>query len=278
MRKISFLFCVALLICTSACSTNEANSSGDFYTWVDERGQLRTVKKSNLTPKDKSQKSDSLRNTDKPRKDSKITQEGISKNQFNEADFTPSEDVDKKLRGERFYAWNDGGKLQSQTVLPPLKEEEETNVPAITFKATSYRQFREGNEVLISELLGRQIKLQDVYLYSKIAKSDYLLLELDLSQEEVVGQLRISSFVHKEKVALPNVVFLDDEFNSVSPRYLPFNDFEPETWSTYAKFKGDMRIPQKALYLLITPNQEAGVAEVGEAVIKMIDLGVLLIE
>jgi len=278
MRKISFLFCVALLICTSACSTNEANSSGDFYTWVDERGQLRTVKKSNLTPKDKSQKSDPSKNTDKPRKDSSITQEGIPKNQFDEAEFTPSEEVDKKLRGERFYAWNDGLQQQSQTVLPPLKEEEETNVPAITFKTTSYRQFREGNEVLISELLGRQIKLQDVYLYSKIAKSDYLLLELDLSQEGVVRQLRISSFVQKEKVALPNVVFLDGEFNSVSPRYLPFNDFEPETWSTYAKFTGAMLVPEKALYLLITPNQEAGVAEVGEAVIKMIDLGVLLIE
>ena len=273
MQKNAFLQLTLITILTTACTPNQVGKQGDFYTWVDERGQLHTIKRE----KKNSEISLSTGSAQK----SKSTEKNTAKtNTFNPSEFTPSEKIDEKLKGQRLYSWNDEYGQNTQEVLPPIKslEEPQSKKPARPYTAKSFRDYREGKEIFLSELIGRQLKLENLYTFNEATKSDYILFELDLDGEFITDQFTFKSFVSKSRVALPNIVFLDTEYNSVSAQYLPFEDYSEETWSSYAYFSGNALIPKKSKYLLVTPNTEAGVAEIGSTIIKMVDLGSIVID
>ena len=271
MIQLNLLLVITLFI--SACASHNPGEQGEFYTWVDERGQLHTVRRET-----KDRTTNHIIETNK--KNNLVSTKSVKENELNPSDFTPSEKVDEKLKGKRLYSWNDQYGQNTQEVLPPIESLEETQFqkPARPYTAKSFRDYREGKEIFLSELIGRQLKLENLYTFNEATKSDYILFELDLDGELITDQFAFKSFVSKGRVALPNIVFLDAEYNSLSAQHLPFEDYSEETWSSYAYFSGNVLIPKKSKYLLITPNTEAGVAEIGATIIKMVDLGSIVID
>lgn len=262
----------------SACAGVGDAKSGDFYTWVDERGQLHTIKRE---PKESESKEVNKPNFNQKTKGEYSTRvEPFKKGlvDIDESEFTPSTEIDNRIKGKKLYAWNDGVSQNIEEVsLASPEVMEATSKPLNnSFIKKNFYLFREGKELFLSELLGRQTKLDRIYSFNQATQSDYALLELDL--EPGLTQLGLKTFVTKERVAMPLIVFLDKNYQSVSAQFLPFQDYTDESWSSYAYFSGHVFIPPSAHYLLITPNKEAGVAEVGEKIIKMVDLGSILID
>jgi PBP1b-binding outer membrane lipoprotein LpoB len=136
MRLFTLLVICMLL---SGCQSTQQGDS-DFYTWVDETGQVRTVQKQKV-------------NTEA------VLQEPINKSQkradFNPIDFTPSEDVEKKLNNDRLFAWQDASGAQvvreeSHVVVDLPKKNISTN----EVNRRKFKEFRLGVQVVFNEIDG----------------------------------------------------------------------------------------------------------------------------
>lgn len=259
---MKFLFSISLITLLSGCAANQGGN-GDFYTWVDANGQLHTVKKAASPTQSKKESS--------PREKS-------SQTDFDASDFTPSTEMDKRLQGGRLYAWNDGQGQRVVEQIPGVDYEPIVEVKGPSpkpFKSISFREYREGKEISLSDHYNRVISLERFYSYNDKTKKDYILFEVDFDHG---NEIEFKSFISKSKVALPTVVFLNSDYESVSAQLLPFNDYSEETWSSYAHLHGRMYWPNDAVYLLLTPTDEVGVVEIEDQVIKMLDLGQILIK
>lgn len=263
-----FIFSLATLLIQS-CSSQQVGGERDFYTWIDATGQMRTERREQPKPSVKESKG-SLPNA---AKDNQRTDES-----FNPEDFTPSEQVDKKLKGGRLYAWTEGSQQNVIEDIPGVAyqpEPVEANFKQEPYLTKSYRSFREGRELPFSEYVNKSLSLERYYTLNSQMNQDYILFELNVDR---VAVLNFTSYVSKNRVALPTVVFLDSEFQSVSKEVLPFEDYKEESWSSYANLSGQAFWPKGAKYMLLTPTVEVGVVEVGDQVIKMVDLGKILIQ
>ncbi|MFT5592679.1 MAG: hypothetical protein ACI8SR_001041 [Oceanicoccus sp.] len=228
----------------------------DFYTWVDETGQIRTVKKkatkSSVTSITKNEKA-------------------VSVNDFDPNDFVASENIDKKLSDEKLFAWQDN--TGAQIVVEELietKVEADESTTAFKTEEINLKAFREGSQILFKDIDGVSISLERYYQFNQSTKQDYLLIELYDSMERI----QVKSFVSSESVAMPQIIPLTAEFKQVYAFENPYQFREPESWYSYGYLYGELNIPKGSSYLLLLPNPLSGVIEAEEGmIIKQSNLG-----
>lgn len=259
------------LACLVACTNIEKQKgSENFYTWVDERGMLHTQKRSPKT----------TAKTELNTLNSEHTNEAASASSPATKDFTiikseylKSEDLDKKLAGNRLFSWDENGRQ----VIAELEVNNKDLITQVNYDnrfKTTLKEYREGKEVLLSEIYSKELKLENFYTTNKRNNSDYLLVELDVSGVEY---LVINSYVEGNKVALPSINILNADYQSTKKSTEAFNSYSDETWSTYGRFSGTLGISDQAKYILIRPNPKLGVIETNDGEITLMDLGVIQI-
>ena len=273
-KIVILLFAVVLIGCSSA-----GGGHSEFYTWVDETGQMRTVKRSatetdsgDSLAKEPNEKSENG-NSDSPN--------------LNPADFMPSDQMDAKLRDSRLFAWQDetGKQTVSEVEKSEIKRNSEDLGVAVQSEGGSGRRFNaqccdelSGSKIFLwNELAGRELKLEDYYSYEKALEGDALILDFADSE---VDDIRLKTFIKSEKLALPDVILLDERFQVVKVMVTPFSHYVEESWSSYGYMQG--RIEKQQLdgveYLVILPSQQIGVLELGSKQTKITDLGSIMVQ
>lgn len=266
----------------SACSTSGSGHS-EFYTWVDETGQLRTERV-------ESEEVTSDQNTDSasPNTASEGEQKNSSVSEINPADYMPADQMDRKLRDARLFAWQDetGKQSVSEVDRSELKdspdetfgvEVEATGIKGRRFTQDCCEQLASSDKYLLNDLAGRELKLSDYYTYQESLQSDALIFDFaDFEVEDI----RIKTFIKKDKLALPDILLLDERFQLKRVLTTPFSHFVEESWASYGYMQG--RIPNAQLenidYLVILPSQQVGVLELGEKKAKITDLGSIMVQ
>lgn len=267
-----------------ACA-NSNNGGGGFYTWVDAYGQVHTEKREGekKEEKDKALVSDNsssqvkavLQENPLP----KNTADPVIGEAFNPAEFTSSEIIDDQLIPKRLYNWQDQGASISQEVATEGEQEEQVidfiEVDEAT-TASSY-EYLAGSEIALwEEVKGLELKLSRVYLYSDRLKQDYLLIELPFTFS--AKAMIFKSYIKNSRLALPNLVFLNERFELLSNLSLPFSHHVPESWSSHGFMQGVVEPPVRAQYILMLSNPNPGVIELGDKKVKLIDLGSIMID
>lgn len=268
----SFLIITILTGCFNLKSENE---SGDFYTWVDERGQLHTLKKEakkeqqKVTGKEVETNginTESINASNTKALDSK----SLSSNNFESSDFVSSDVIDKKINGTNLYSWNQDGRqeiIESQTIDKPDLSQIKIKSRPIT-PLISFIKYREGKQVPLSTLLSRELSLEQLYTTNKTLNTDYVLIEVDI----IANELQFKSFIKSNKTPLPAITFLDINYNAEGDLEI-FTEYSEETWSNHGFFKGALRLPTNTAYVLITPNPLNGVIETPEKNITISNFG-----
>ena len=258
-----------LAIVLSGCSST-SSSQGDFYTWVDERGQIHTIKtKKEVKTVIAKPVAVTEKETNKPNEQPKM-----DKVTFNTSDFISSEEVDKKLSGQKLYSWDQDGRqviaeINTSSIKKEIQIDTESILKAGDF-SISLLGFREGKVELLSDLLSKQLVLENVYITQEKSRKDYVLIELDIAS---IQSLKVKSFVDDKKVALPIFNLLDAEFNASPNINNAFNNYIEETWASFGFFEGNLDVPLDARYILIRPNPMPAVVETADGDITLIDLG-----
>lgn len=254
-----YLFIILTFLHLAACQ-NMQQGDTDFYTWVDETGQIRTIKKQPAAAK-KEQVATSPDNLNQ------------GDNSFDPNDFTPSQEVDKKLNNEKLYAWQEpsGAQIVRQESISQQEPKPVSIAPESTL-SKSFRVFREGTQVSFDDIDGISISLARYYQYSDAAETDYALLEF-LSPIE---RIDIKSFIKNDTVAMPRIIPLTKSFNQNFSFDNPFEFREEESWHGYGFVYGVLDIPPDTKYLLLLPNPQSGVFEAEGKLIKQSNLGSLV--
>lgn len=254
MRIIICFFMLGFLLgCQSA-----PQGDSEFYTWVDETGQIRTIKKPEPSKTSNGQATGS---------------NARKNNSFDSADFTPSEDVDKKLNNEKLFAWQDTSGAQvvvEEGVTPSI--EIDHSVSAQKVAARDFRVFRLGTQIELDQINGVSINLERYYQFNPKAGTDFLLIEF----LEPVVQLEVKSFIHNDTVAIPRIIPLTSNFTQKDAFESPFKYRESETWYRYGFLYGTLNMPQDTRYLLLLPSPESGAFEIDGRIIKQSNLGSLV--
>ena len=267
-QKIAIL-CLVLSGCSGIHSTGEDDG---FYTWVDERGQLHTRKKPSVTSTKPAESlvsnSEATAKEDNP---SKLS----NPSSFNPSDFTPSTDIEKKLAGAGLLAWQEAGYNHSTTYSKQVSEAQEQRGESLEgFSSDRFAlDYREGRDIPFTSIESRTLKLERHYQFGDKAQTDYVLI--DLGDTQISSPLVFKTFIQKNKAAMPSISFLRADYLYLNKPVIPFQDYSPETWTSYGYFFGVIKVPAGSRYILITPTKEAGVIEVGEQVFGMKDLGEL---
>lgn len=275
--KQSGLFCAVflLIITLNGCSTTSSGHS-EFYTWVDETGQMRTVKVDDESSEISGEEAGTPG----------VTQKNANPD-FNPEDFMSSEQVDAKLRDSRLFAWQDeSGK---QNVAEVDKNEIEKNSEdlgvAVDAHGQANRRFSRdccdgvsaSKIFLWNDLAGRELQLNDYYSYEKPLDSDALILDFAGSDVE---DIRIKTFIKRDKLALPDIILLDERFQIKQVLVTPFTHYVEESWASYGYMQG--RIDKASLegveYLVFLPSQQIGILELGEKQTKITDLGSIMVQ
>lgn len=263
-----FIFTIVLL----AGCTNKSSSSGDFYTWVDERGQVHTVR----TKKPSSNTSTQATPTIEKLNDRQNNASSVNDSSFDPSKYTSSEDIDKKLSGQKLFSWDqDGRQLIAEIDTSKSKKSIPERKQSASLKkgfSISFIGFREGRVLLLSDLISRQLSLQNIYITQKQSSKDYVLIEIDIAD---LSYLKLNTFVDSNKVAMPIFNLLDSNFNSTATINNAFNSYVAETWSKFGYFEGELAIPVGVRYLLIRPNPMPGVVETADGDITLVDFGSL---
>lgn len=278
--KALFLFAVVSLV---GCASNGGGHS-EFYTWVDETGQMRTVKRS--SHEDTPAELDSSKAVVEVQK-SRTKTENKGQSDLNPADFMPSDQVDAKLRDSRLFAWQDetGKQAVSEVEKSEIKRNTEDLGVEVQSEGRAGRRFGaqccdnlSGSKIYLwNELAGRELKLEDYYSFEKSLEGDALILDFADSE---VDDIRLKTFIKREKLALPDVILLDERFQIVKVLVTPFSHYVEESWASYGYMQG--RIEKQQLddveYLVILPSQQIGVLELGDKQTKITDLGSIMVQ
>lgn len=265
MRYIYTLIALGLL---AGCQGLPKGQNGNFYTWVDETGQIRTIQKP-VIQEEKSQQA----TAESP----EISNKEFGSD-FNPNDFISSDVIDKKLSNEKLYAWqeSDGRQVIAEiksTSNPRVSQYE--GLGAISSISTlSFYSFREGQQLLISDVNGRMLDLKRYYQYSKTSNSDYLLIEIDQS----IKTIEVKSFSRNDSIALPEILPLDENFNQAYQYDNAFDELQEETWMQYAYARAKLSVAPQTRYLLFKPSVQAGVIQLGGRNVKLSNLGEIVIQ
>ena len=259
------------LVCLVACTGIEKQKgSENFYTWVDERGMLHTQKRSPKT----TVKTEPNILDPKPSSQTASVSKPVEKDfEIIKSEYLKSEDLDKKLAGNRLFSWDENGR-QVIAELGVSNKDVKTQINYDNSFGVTLKEYREGKEVLLSDIYSKEIKLENFYITNKRNNSDYLLIELDVAGVE---SLLINSYVESSKVALPTISILNVDYQSSKKSAETFNSYSDETWSTYGRFSGTLGISDQAKYILIRPNPKPGVIETNDGEVTLIDLGIIQI-
>lgn len=277
MKKIVFSISIVMLIgCSSA-----ANKGGGFYTWVDASGNIHTESREAKGSANKEEVSASSEGDVKENQTPVIVVEPVSQdsNAFNPADFKSSELVDAQLAPKRLYSWQDQGAQITQE-FSSLEGGDESSERILETKSnrgnSSYEHLAQDRIFYFYQIMAKELKLEEIYLFNKKINNDYLLIEMP-TENKVKGVL-FKSFIKNNKIALPNVVFLSDRYDAISLPALPFSNHVGETWSAHGYMQGVVEIPSSASYMLILANPNSGVLQLGGDNVKAVDLGSIFID
>lgn len=242
------IFILVSALALSACSSKQS-SDRDFYTWVDENGNLRTEKRIKSEIKRQS-------------------------SVINEAEYTSSDEMDKRLSQAKLFSWRDGfgNQLNQEEVINQSRESGDSL--ATLNHAISYKNFREGKQYIYSELKKKSLKLSELYTYNNQDELDYALIEID----EMVNALTFKTFIHKGRVALPDVLLLDAYYQQGYQSHSLWASHVKETWKSYGFFTGRLEVPANSKYILILPSSSTTPILIGDDVIKMTNLGEITFE
>lgn len=261
-----FVLCLLVISTLLGCS-QRGGSHSEFYTWVDERGQMHTQKAPSAQSKDLSGKSKGVQDI-KPE------------------EYVSSDEIDARLRDRRLFAWQD------ETGKQNVSEAEKVDSPPVERLGGVAAQFNQTGRTLSmdccesiaseerylwNDLAGREVSLLDYYRYVDALKSDALIL--DISRNEV-SDIRIKSFIRSSKLAIPDVVLLNERFQLIALLEMPFTHYVSETWASYGYMQG--RISQASLadaaYVVFVPSAQAGVLELGDDRLTLTDLGLIVVQ
>jgi len=277
------VFAYFSILFLAACTTSD-NKDGGFYTWVDAYGQVHTEKRED------SKQEEALLS-----EDSVIVNRGLEGNvvsdqikkqpsqdtnqSFNPAEFTSSEIIDDQLTPKRLYNWQDQGASISREV-GAEGDPEDQPVSFIEIEKASagsnYEHLASSEITLWDDVKGLELKLSRSYSYSDKLKQDYLLIELPSVFE--AGAVIFKSYIKSNRLALPNLVFLNERFDMLSGMSLPFSHHVSETWSSHGFMQGVIKPPVEAQYILMLSNPNPGVLELGDKKVRLIDLGSIMID
>ncbi len=248
---------IGLIVFISACSHNPANKS-DFYTWVDESGQIRTVK----------------RKTEEP---AEVKKEKAGLAQIDPSEFKSSSDVDRDLKADKMFSWQDQGRQNTYEVDTSSLQKTISQVEAMEAMPTKNPVGYEGGiaqPVLWSRVKNTEIKLSEFYHYNKTLNKDDLLIELPVGFAGKI--ITIQSYVHDSAIALPIISFLSDRQQYISETIKPYSEYKAETWINYASISGAFKIPAGAAFLLISTNSDYGILEFQGDKVKQVNLGSIM--
>lgn len=267
--------CFTIVLILSGCLGTNTKYGDEFYTWVDERGNIQTLRKQ---PVIKSKEKNAATSREAVQQSQKLKQ-----NNFDPKDFQTEEQVKAKLRDTKLFAWTeDAGRqqviekdLESERAAIQKDHGTKTSFQSDANKA-GYKAFREGFYVSWLDIFSKEISLADYYRFNKQLNRDYLLI--DLADMPHMQELRVKSFIASDKVALPQMVFLDDRYSQVSPDSIPFENYFEETWHSYGYLEGAFNVPDAALYLLVYTGNGGQPVELDGKLIKGSDLGRIFFE
>jgi hypothetical protein len=280
MKPALVVFCFFLVGCNN---TPQQGGSGEFYTWVDERGQLHT--QSRETQVNKVGVNEKVTSGNISSNVKTINEKGVkypaklsaSAMDIDATQFASSSDVDKKLSGKKLYSWNLDGQQLTAELSPEdvvlLEKESSFNNKASFMYPVILKEYREGKEVLLTDIISNEINLADLYILNKSNNLDYILIEIDTP----VDQLIFYSYIKNKKVALPALRFLNKSFNGTQAYSDLLSELTPESWSSYGYLSGRAAIPVDVKYILIQPSSLSGVIETTSGDVVLSNLGSFLI-
>jgi hypothetical protein len=265
MSKYACVFVVFLAGCANQVSSPEASPSDAFYTWVDDRGQLHSEprKKSSaqVIPQAETSNAD-------------IT--------LNPADYTPAEVVDARLAQKRLYAWTDeSGVNHVEERDKPVSVSAESAVPSSVtasenpYPTTCCISLSLQDKLLLSDLKSRALSLEDFYRSDEFFAHGVIVVELD----SVPDALRVQSFIQHERVAVPDILLLDERYRVLHYLQAPLSHFVSETWAKLGYLQGliGSDFLKDVHYVVITPSAKAGVLPLDDKDIKITDFGYVTI-
>jgi len=251
-------------------------SSEQFYTWVDASGQIRTTQKPSSNKKKPGQKPTPQIPQTLNSESSVIAGNNSEADSFDTSGYRSSTEVDKHLSDTKMFSWQENGRIINQEPQVPVKQSKGASKialeqPKLTIESDDY-------SALIDQLLfnwedfnGVEVDLFRAYVFNDELNTDSILIELGRDKE--VRAIIFKSYVKRSKMALPNVLFLSERFDSLSFPTVPFSHFINESWSSFAHMQGVLAIPKNARYMVILPNPEPGVIELGGKQIQLSDRG-----
>ena len=257
MNKYTPVFLCLLL---SACLSNPSKEDG-FYTWVDERGQVRTVK----TPVAKNKpKSQSLQSGDK--------------NNFNPSEFETEEQVKARLKDSKMFAWQEDGQqtiieTSSNTTITPSSQ---PSLKLRTEATGSYASFRRGEYVSWQDITGKEVNLEQLFTFNDELQRDFILIDLEGVPSS--SGVSLKSYIQKATISVPQMVFLSESFAGVSEDVIPFEYYFPESWHSYGYMSGSLNIPENARFLLVYTSTLTEALQLDDQVVKLTNLGKISFE
>lgn len=265
---MKILILVAVIFLLNACTTDTHSNNEGFYTWIDASGNVRTEQR-----KAKSDKA----TVKGPEAKEPETE---SKNQFDPADFTPSEQVDKQLQGDKLFTWvEDGRQIVSEPSQDQLTESDQAQDSNAKLDIRSSHSglidttpLKKGKIYQYSGIFEREIDLSEYYSYSDVLERDYLLIDLF---ELNASNLNIRTFAKEQAIAFPHFIQLDKELSIVSESEVNWSGYNHESWSSYGYLTGQLRLTPNTAFLLVMTRTDAGAMEVDGELIRLVDLGSL---
>ncbi len=264
MIKILISFAMLALI---GCTTTANKSGEQFYTWVDASGQIRSTQR----PTEK--KSSSPVVIDEEAGDSK------GRPAFDASSYSSSEIIDKQLDKTTTFSWQENGRVINEERTLQKKESTPLSVhtsvvPIASPKPIDYSLLLEQTVFNWPQLKGRELDLFKTYIFNTQLNVDSILI--DMKRSDIATAVMFSSYVKQKKIALPNVVFLDDRLNAISSPVTPFTHYVAESWSSLAYMQGVIELPKNASYMLLLPSIETGLIELGAGTVKRSDQGYIM--
>jgi len=248
------LLLLPLVLSLVACLSNPSKEDG-FYTWVDERGQVRTVKAPAST------KNNPKKSTQK------------KSNDFNLGEFETEEQVQARLNDSKLFAWQEDGqqRVVETSVSNESNEITEAKVALNATSSGSYASFRTGDYLPWDKVIGNEVNLRQIYNFNEKLERDFVLVDLtDIPKNSRLG---LKSYIKADSISVPQMVFLSEGFDNVSDDVIPFEYYFPESWHSYGYMSGSLNIPGDAQYLLIYTSTLTEALQLDEKIIKLTNLG-----
>lgn len=263
LRILLCFVMVAFAGCSILPRTDSARApQGDesFYTWVDDKGQLHSEPRKKKTPQ------------------IPVAETGVVNPDINPADYTPVEVVDARLAQKRLYAWTDDqgvnhveekDRPKSEPVSEPvISSVVESESP---FPTTCCISLSLQNKLLLSELKTRSLSLEDYYHSDESFSHGVVVVDIDMPSPA----LRVQSFIHDNRVAVPDILLLDERYRVVHYFEAPLSHYVSETWFKFGFLQGliGSEFLNGVRYLVITPGSKAGVLPLDDNEVKITDFG-----